>query len=129
MRQIVPDRRRRDCGVHYRNGSLTPDRDRPAVYRLVDRRPARGVVHGCTTALVRHVDDAKGQDIPCSIDLLLNGYIPRLAYERGHMPTDAPLEVVMKRYAISAKAKAAGVAADFSQRIRVGLGKKAADEG
>jgi hypothetical protein len=45
------------------------------------------------------------------------------------MPTDAPLEVVMKRFAISARAKAAGVGPDFSQRIRVGLGQKAADEG
>lgn len=83
----------------------------------------------CTTALVRHVDDAKGEEIPCSIDLLLNGYIPRLAYERGHMPTDAPLAVVMKRFAISARAKDAGVGPDFSQRIRVGLGQKVPDEG
>ena len=83
----------------------------------------------CTTALVRHLDDARGQRAPCSIELLLNGYNPRLAYDRGHMPQDAPLEVVMQRFAISAKAKAAGVGPDFSRQIREGLGRKAADEG
>jgi hypothetical protein len=77
----------------------------------------------CTTALVRHVDDVRKRPIRCSIDLLLNGYIPRLAYERGDIPSDAPLEVVMQRYAISARAQAAGVAPDFSQRIREGLGR------
>ena len=77
----------------------------------------------CTTALVRHLDHARKRPIKCSIDLLLNGYIPRLAYERGDLPTDAPLEVVMQRYAISAKAQAAGVGPDFSQRIREGLGQ------
>jgi hypothetical protein len=77
----------------------------------------------CTTALIRHLDDVRDKPIRCSIDLLLNGYIPRLAYERGDLPTDAPLEVVMQRYAISAKAQAAGVGPDFSQRIRKGLGR------
>jgi hypothetical protein len=77
----------------------------------------------CTTALIRHLDDVRDKPIRCSIDLLLNGYIPRLAYERGDLPTDAPLEVVMQRYAISAKAQAAGVGPDFSQRIREGLGR------
>ena len=83
----------------------------------------------CTTALVRHLDDARGEPIKCSLDLLFNGYIPRMAYERGDIPTDAPLEVVMQRYAISAKAKAAGVGPDFSRQIREGLGDKAAGEG
>ena len=82
-----------------------------------------GLLVACLTALVRHLDDVRDKPIRCSIDLLLNGYIPRLAYERGDMPTDAPLEVVMQRYAISAKAQAAGVGPDFSQRIREGLGR------
>ncbi|MHC4381870.1 MAG: Lnb N-terminal periplasmic domain-containing protein [Planctomycetota bacterium] len=82
----------------------------------------RTISDNCTTALIRHL-----KPIRCSIDLLLNGYIPRLAYERGDMPTDAPLDVVMQRYAISAKARAAGVGPDFSQRIRDGLGSTAND--
>jgi hypothetical protein len=89
--------------------------ERPEYYRTIS--------DNCTTALIRHLDHARKRKIRCSIDLLLNGYIPRLAYERGDMPTDAPLEVVMQRYAISAKAQAAGVGPDFSGRIREGLGQ------
>ncbi|MHC4140871.1 MAG: lipoprotein N-acyltransferase Lnb domain-containing protein [Planctomycetota bacterium] len=77
----------------------------------------------CTTALIRHLDHVRKQPIRCSIDLFLSGYIPRLAYERGDMPTDAPLEVVMQRYAISAKAQAEDLGPDFPQRIREGLGR------
>jgi hypothetical protein len=127
----------RDEDVYMFPLSLTTDQRRALFLDVINRAndiAAKPVFYAtisdnCTTALVRHLDDAKGQDIPCSIDLLLNGYIPRLAYERGHMPTDAPLEVVMKRFAISARAKAAGVGPDFSLRIRVGLGRKAAGEG
>jgi len=84
--------------------------EKPEFYRTIS--------DNCTTALVKHLDHVRDRPIRCSIELLLNGYIPRLAYERGDLPTDAPLEVVMQRHAISAKAQAAGVGPDFSQRIR-----------
>jgi hypothetical protein len=93
--------------------------ERPEFYRTIS--------DNCTTALIRHLDEVRDKPIRCSMDLLLNGYIPRLAYGRGDMPTDAPLEVVMQRYAISARAQAAGVGPDFSQVIRDGLGRAAND--
>lgn len=112
---------------------LTVEQRRALLLDVLDRanaiaaRPVfyKAIADNCTTAIVRHLDDVRGRPIKCSIDLLFNGYIPRLAYERGDLPTDAPLDVVMKRYAISARAQAAGVGPDFSQRVRDGLGDKA----
>ena len=56
-----------------------------------------------------------------SFKLLLNGYIPELAYERGNLPTDAPFEEVMQRYAISAKAREEGAGPRYSESIREGI--------
>ena len=44
-----------------------------------------------------------------------------MAYERGNLPTDAPFEEVMQRYAISEKAREAGVGPEFSELIREGI--------
>lgn len=84
--------------------------EKPEFYRTIS--------DNCTTALVKHVDHVRDRPIQFSLGLLLNGYIPRLAYERGDIPADAPLDVVMQRYAISAEAQSARVDRDFSQRIR-----------
>jgi hypothetical protein len=75
----------------------------------------------CTTSLLGYLNKVEERPVRFSFKLLLNGYIPELAYERGNLPTDAPLEEVMKRYAISAKAKEAGVGPEFSKSIREGI--------
>jgi hypothetical protein len=83
------------------------------------------IKHNCTTSLLGHLNKVLEQPIRFSWKLLLNGFIPELAYERGTLPTDAPFEEVMQRYAISAKAREAGVGPEFSASIREGIGPPA----
>lgn len=87
---------------------------RPDFYRTV-----RG---NCTTSLVRHFQVVAETPIRFSLNLLFNGFLPALIYDRGLLPHDAPLETVKRRYAVSAKARAAGGDTDFSRAIREGLG-------
>ncbi len=82
----------------------------------------RTVRDNCTTALIGHVNRIYESPVPFSFKLLVNGYMPELAYERGQLPNDAPLPVVMQRYAISAVARESALDSGFSQRIRAGLG-------
>jgi hypothetical protein len=93
------------------------------VNRLADRAEHyRTVRDNCMTSLLGHIDRVQGDRTPFSFKLLFNGYAPQLAYEQGDLPTDAPLAEVMQRYAINARAQAAAVGADYSTRIREGLG-------
>ncbi len=85
----------------------------PAYYATIE--------HNCTTSLLSHLNNVEERPVRFSLKLLLNGYIPELAYERGNLPTDAPFEEVMQRYAISAKAREAGVGPEFSESIREGI--------
>jgi hypothetical protein len=81
----------------------------------------RTIRDNCMTSLVGHMNRVSETPIPFSFKLLLNGYLPELAYERGQLPQDAPLEVVKQRYAISAVARGSAVDAGFSQRIRADI--------
>ena len=83
------------------------------------------IKHNCTTSLLGHLNKVLEEPVRFSWKLLLNGFIPELAYERGTLPTDAPFEEVMQRYAISAKAREAGVGPEFSASIREGIGPPA----
>ena len=74
----------------------------------------------CTTSLLAHIERVD-KPVPFSIGLLLNGYIPELAYERGNLPNDAPFEEVMQRYAVSERAVAGGDGEGYSSRIRAGI--------
>lgn len=93
------------------------------------RRPEhyRTIRDNCTTSLVGHLNKANEKPIPFSFKLLVNGYIPDLAYERGQLSRDVPLEDQMKRYAISAIARESPLDAGFSQRIRANLGPPIVD--
>ncbi len=82
----------------------------------------RTVRGNCTTSLVRHFQVVAETPIRFSLNLLLNGFLPALIYDRGLLPRDAPLESVKQRYAVSAKARAVGDDANFSRTIREGLG-------
>jgi len=75
----------------------------------------------CTTALIGHL--RKIEPVKLGWTEICNGLIPRRAYDQGKLPTDAPFEEVMRRFAISAKGLACGDGPDYSQCIRMGLGK------
>jgi hypothetical protein len=110
--------------------AMGPDKVRALLLDILERvnqladRPEhyRTIRHNCMTSLLRHIDKVHERRSEFSFKMLFNGYVPELAYERGDMPTDAPLEEVLQRYAISAKARASDVDADFSTRIREGRG-------
>jgi len=80
------------------------------------------IANNCTTTLIRHLNKVDEGRVRFSWKLLMNGFIPELAYERGNLPTDAPFEEVMQRYAISAKAREAGAGPGYSESIRAGIG-------
>jgi len=55
---------------------------------------------------------------PFSWKILVSGYVPQLAYERGRLDTRLPFEELRRRGHVNAAAQAADTAPDFSQRIR-----------
>ena len=110
--------------------SLTPEARRSLLVDILHRTDKLGrnpayyapIKHNCTTSLLGHLNKVRERPVPFSFKLLLNGYIPELAYERGTLPNDAPFDEVMERYAISAKAVQAGVGPGYSEAIRRGIG-------
>lgn len=75
----------------------------------------------CTTSLLTHLNRARRTPISFDVSLIFNGWYPERAYREGQIPNDAPFEEIMRRFAISEKARSSGVGEDFSQRIRAGL--------
>ncbi len=73
----------------------------------------------CTTAI--RTQRAAADRAPWDWRMLLNGHLDELLYERGMIVTNLPFAELKKLSNINARAKAAGDAADFSQRIRDGL--------
>jgi hypothetical protein len=59
--------------------------------------------------------------VPYSWKILLSGYLPEYLYEQGKLDTSVPFAELQRRAFINPLARAADQAADFSQRIRVGL--------
>src|SRR5215467_12202843 len=74
----------------------------------------------CTTSILTHTRVNRG-DVPLSWKILLSGYVPQYLYERAAIDTSLPIEELKRRSHINAAGQAADQAADFSQRIRVGL--------
>jgi len=74
----------------------------------------------CTTSIRNRVIHSGGA-VPLDWRLFLNGHLPELLYERGSLDRSMPFEELRAKSDITEKAKAAGMAEDFSQRIRVGL--------
>jgi hypothetical protein len=74
----------------------------------------------CTTAIVTHLRVNPGA-APMSWKVLLSGYAPRYAWERGALDTRLSFEELEKRSRVNEAARAADRAPDFSRRIRVGL--------
>ncbi len=74
----------------------------------------------CTTMILTHAAVNPGH-IPYSWKVLLSGYAPEYAYERGRLDQSLPFEELKRRAHINAAARAADQAPDFSRRIRAGL--------
>jgi Domain of unknown function (DUF4105) len=72
----------------------------------------------CTTTIVKMIR-AVGDMIPLDWRLIVNGYLPEYAYERGALDTRLPLAELRARAHIDRRALAAGLSPDFSQLIRV----------
>jgi hypothetical protein len=77
------------------------------------------LTNNCTTNLVDAVNAIAAEPIPYGLDVLLPGYSDELAYERGLIDTDLPLEAARERFLVDPRVAAAAVdAPDFSFRIR-----------
>jgi hypothetical protein len=74
----------------------------------------------CTTTIRVHVLQI-GIAQPWDYRILVNGKLPEMFYERRSINTDLPLAEMLAQSDVTARAKAAGGAPDFSARIREGL--------
>jgi hypothetical protein len=78
------------------------------------------LLHNCTTVIRQHAEHVAAQR-PFDWRIIVNGYIDQLGYERGTIDTSLPFDELRQRSNITERAKAAGVAPDFSRQIREGL--------
>jgi hypothetical protein len=74
----------------------------------------------CTTMILAHAAVNVGH-IPYSWKIMLSGYAPEYAYERGRLDRSLPFEELKRRSHVNEAAQAADKAPDFSKRIRAGL--------
>ncbi len=74
----------------------------------------------CTTNIMTHVR-AFQEQVPMSWTVLLSGYFPDLAYERGRLDQSLPFDALRRQSLVNERARAADGAADYSRRIREGL--------
>ena len=74
----------------------------------------------CTTAILVHAQASGGQ-ARYNWKILLSGYAPEYVYENGRLDTSMPFADLKRQSQINERAREAGDAPDFSQRIRRGL--------
>ena len=87
-------------------------RERPEFYNTLTTN--------CTTNIWHHTHVNAGRP-PFSWRILVSGHVPAYLYEAGRLDTSLPFEGLRERGHINARAREAGSAPDFSQRIREGL--------
>lgn len=75
----------------------------------------------CTTVIFKNIKHVFGISKLTDWRILANGHLDELAYEEKVVNTSMPLAELRRRSDITERARAAGAAADFSQRIRAGL--------
>jgi hypothetical protein len=90
-------------------GKLNRLREHPEFYNTLTTN--------CTTMILTHAAVNPGS-LPFSWKILLSGYAPEYAYERGRLDRDVSFEELKRRSHINAAAQAADQALDFSRRIR-----------
>lgn len=78
------------------------------------------VTTNCTTMILAHAAVNSGP-IPYSWKILLSGYAPEYAYERGRLDRSVSFEELKRGSHINAAAQAADRAPDFSRRIRAAI--------
>ncbi|MBZ9602021.1 Lnb N-terminal periplasmic domain-containing protein [Phyllobacterium chamaecytisi] len=76
------------------------------------------ITTNCTTTIVKMMR-AVGDVVPFDWRLIVNGYLPEYAYERGALDTSLPLADLRRRAHIAERAKVAGLRPDFSRLIRL----------
>ena len=74
----------------------------------------------CTTMILAHAAVNVGH-LPYSWKIMLSGYAPEYAYDRGRLDRSLPFEELKRRSHINPAAQAADKDLDFSRRIRAGL--------
>jgi hypothetical protein len=74
----------------------------------------------CTTTVAKMMR-AVGDKVPFDWRLIVNGYLPDYAYDRGALDTALPLSQLKSLAHIDARARASGLSPDFSSAIRVGV--------
>jgi hypothetical protein len=78
------------------------------------------ITTNCTTTIVKMMR-AVGDVVPLDWRLVVNGYLPDYAYDRGALDTRLPLSELRARAHIDQRAAGAGLSQDFSRLIRVGV--------
>ena len=78
------------------------------------------VTHNCTTSIRLHAIEL-GIERPWDWRILVNGRGEELLHSRGMVDTSRPFEELRALSDVTELARAAGVAPDFSQRIRADL--------
>jgi hypothetical protein len=74
----------------------------------------------CTTAILMNTR-VNRDSLPLSWKVLLSGYAPAYAYDKGRLDRSLPFAELMRRSLVNPAAQAADQAPDFSRRIRAGL--------
>jgi hypothetical protein len=92
-------------------------RDRPRFYNTLTTN--------CTTGAWMHTR-MNPESPPFSWKILLSGYVPDYLYELGRLDTTRPFPELERLSLVNTRAHAAGNDPAFSQRIREGLPKPAA---
>jgi hypothetical protein len=88
--------------------------------QALEQQPAfyHTFTNNCTTNILDAVNAIAPTPIPYGLKVLLPGYGDSLAYERGLIDTDLPLDEARATFQINQSAKAALDLPDFSARIR-----------
>ena len=74
----------------------------------------------CTTTIIKMMRVA-GDAVPTDWRLIVNGYLPEYAYDRGALDTSVSLSQLRSAAHIAARAHKDGLSPIFSQAIRVGV--------
>jgi hypothetical protein len=104
----------------------TPDQVRAAFLQMMrraerlEREPEfyNTLTDNCTTNIVDAVNAVGAKPIRYGPRILMSGYADAVAYERGLIDTDLPLEAARARFRIDARARGAEDDPSFSLRIR-----------
>lgn len=74
----------------------------------------------CTTTIIRLMR-AAGANVPFDWRMIVNGYLPDFAYERGALDTRETLEQLRALSHIDVKAQSAGLNGTYSKAVRQGI--------